>query len=302
MLARSYTSVLTLLLLLLSAKTSYSQCAGGAYWVNGPNAGGSLRDTGVIFLIDTVYVHTSPPTFGSFAAGRPLYGSNTVNWNGADYQSIRLARGGGNGAVTSFKLKIAADSFQIHLVVSDVRGDFFNWETQRIMGYLNGVKVPATFKDLTIGASQSGDDLIGGSGTTSTVQSRARIFFHGPVDSISVRSVSQSDFVVMDLMARCDVILANRPPSRQNALSSPIQADMKLIGNPITRQVRLHYRGGLQSVLVMDLQGRILYRQILQTGLSGEKTIPADGWSSGLYQLIATDQKGKQYITQILKR
>lgn len=206
-------------------------------WTNGPNAGGSLRDTAAVLVNDTVYLRTTPPTIGSFNAGRPTYSTNTASWAGYSFESIRMARGGGSGAATHFKFKIPLDSNQIHFRISDIRGDLFNAEHQRIVGYRNNVAVAATFKDLVNGVSISGNNVNGSSTTTSTVQSAVRIFFNQAVDSVVINSISFSDFVILELFARCDIVLANAnvqlqafvKDSRAHLLWTPLPGENKIV-------------------------------------------------------------------------
>jgi hypothetical protein len=89
-----------------------------------------------------------------------------------------------------------------------VRGDFLNWETQRVRGYLNGVLVNADFKDPVNGAFITSGNLInGGSTTTSLVQSSMRAFFWTAVDSVVIQQTSFSDWIIAELMAACNYIL-----------------------------------------------------------------------------------------------
>lgn len=192
---------------LLLAAPGFAQCAGGVEWVNGPNAGGSLRDTGSVLVYDTVYVQVTNPGFGSFASGRPGYSYNSTTWAGYSFEGLYIYRGGGFGASTRFKLKIPLDSNSIHFRLLDVRGDIANREEQRIRGYNNGLLVGASFKDVVNGATVSGDVVYGATGTTSTTQSSIRVFFNDFVDSVVISSVGSSDYVGMELLARCDLVL-----------------------------------------------------------------------------------------------
>jgi hypothetical protein len=112
------------------------------------------------------------------------------------------------GTYTYFKLQTPLDANYIHLRIRDIRGDGFNTEHQRVRGFLNGVSVPANFVDPQNGAFITGGNIINGaSTTTSLIQSSMRAFFTGPVDSIVIISTALSDYVVIDLFARCDIIL-----------------------------------------------------------------------------------------------
>jgi hypothetical protein len=294
-------SVLVFCTLLGGLTSGIAQCAGGAYWVNGPNAGGSLRDTGVVLLTDSVIARTTNPTSGSFASGRPLYEINTSVWDGRNYQGLKIARGGGRGASTSFKLQIPVDSFHIHLKVSDVRGDIFNAENQSIRGFLHGVQVSSTFKELIANATRSGDNLIGGGSTTSTNQSSARIFFHGAVDSISVTSVASSDYVIIELMARCDIVLFNRLPNRQPAVNPVVDKTIQIRGNPFRHQLQIAHQSSLSQIRLIDQQGRICYQWTEATKPVGIFYIPTDRLVTGIYQLHIIDQTGRSFIRLVKK-
>ena len=214
---------------LLLAGQGFAQCAGGVEWVNGPNAGGSLRDTGSVLVYDTVYVQVTNPSFGSFASGRPGYSYNSTTWAGYSFEGLYIYRGGGLGASTRFKLKIPLDSNSIHFRLLDVRGDIANREEQRIRGYNNGVLVSASFKDVVNGATVSGDVVYGATGTTSTTQSSIRVFFNDFVDSVVITSVGSSDYIGMELLARCDLVL-----QQNNTL---------LKGSIINNNARLQWNG-----------------------------------------------------------
>ena len=166
-----------------------------------------MNNVGTILVTDTVKFATTPPTIGSFNLLRPGYNVGVGTWNGYSYQSMSMYRGGGIGASTTMVLKTAADSNIIHVRISDIRGDGINTESQRIQGYLAGTLVPATFKDPVNGATVAGNIVKGATTTTALVQSAMRIFFNGPVDSIVVTSVGFSDFVIIELAARCDALL-----------------------------------------------------------------------------------------------
>jgi hypothetical protein len=199
--------VFTTICSFLFAGPVFTQCAGGVEWVNGANTGGVLRDTGSVLVYDTVYVQVTNPSFGSFATGRPGYSYNSTTWAGYDFEGLYIYRGGGLGASTRFKLKIPLDSNSIHFRLLDVRGDISNREEQRIRGYLNGVQVSASFKDVVNGATVSGDVVYGATSTTSTTQSSIRIFFNNFVDSVVITSAGSSDYIGMELLARCDLVL-----------------------------------------------------------------------------------------------
>ncbi len=189
-----------------------AQCA---FWTPGLPPLGTLTGTGVVLGIDTIIVRSQ----GTFAAGRPGYSIGGPNvWRGLTWRSLYVYRGAGFGGptYTSFKLKYPMDSNYVHLKVWDIRGDGFNTEHQRVQGFLAGVPVAATFKDPQNGAFITGGNIINGAATTTAlVQSSMRAFFNGTVDSIVVSRTALSDYIVMELFARCDIVL----PFKLNSFS-----------------------------------------------------------------------------------
>ncbi len=183
-----------------------SQCAtGGASWLSG-TTNGVMSATGIIAGINVVNART----VGTMTSGRPLYQVSTSTWKGLNYSALQVWRAyslpGSN--YTYFKLQIPMDSNRMHLRVDNIRGDFFNWENQRVRGYLNGVLVPIVFKDPVNGAFITGGNTINGaSTTTSAVQSAMRAMFTTAVDSIVVQQVSSSDWIIAELMVECNFIL-----------------------------------------------------------------------------------------------
>jgi hypothetical protein len=209
---------------------SLGQCPGGIHWKNGTSSGGILRDTGIALVNDTVFLHTTAPTLGSFASGRPGYLIQSTTWAGYFFEAIGLFRGGGFGATTRFVFKIPLDSNHIHFRISDVRGDGFNAEHQSIRGYRNGVLIPASFKDpVNNVVIASGNEVRGAGTTTSAVQSATRIFFNQSVDSVIISSIGFSDYVIMELYARCDIVLA--------------ATDIRLFSSIVGNSVRLNWNG-----------------------------------------------------------
>lgn len=203
---RFFTLITFIALMLTGAKQSLGQCIGNTSWVGGTPATGTRTATGII--LGTVQVNVRSQ--GSFASGRPGYSINTSAYGGFTYQSLMTYRGASfaSGTYTSFKLSTALDANYIHIRVSDIRGDGFNTEHQRVTGFLNGVSVPANFMDPQNGANVTGGNVINGAASTSAlVQSSMRAFFTGPVDSIVVMATSLSDYVIVDLFARCDLLL-----------------------------------------------------------------------------------------------
>lgn len=205
---------------------AYAQCPGGASWLNTP-VNGTLKDSARVQVLDTVQVSSTNYSFGSYQAGRPIYSANGLSWGGYPYESIAVIRGGGIFATTTFKLKTAVDSNIIHFRISDVRGDAGNTETQRILGFNNGVPVSATANDFINGAAfnPGTGNITGGSTTTSGTQSSIRIFFNGPVDSVVIRALSANDFVAFELAARCDYIL---PIYKVNLTAKNAQSGVQL--------------------------------------------------------------------------
>ena len=194
------------ILVLFALNLARAQCStGGAAWLNGLN-NGIMRDTGLIAGSVMVYANT----VGTMTGGRPLYGIGSSTWKGLTYAALVVTRAysspGSN--YTSFKLQTPLDSNRIHLLVDNIRGDLFNWETQRVKGFNNGVPVAIDFKDPVNGAYITGGNTINGSSTTtSLVQSSMRAFFQSPVDSIVVQQVSSSDWIIAELMIECDYVL-----------------------------------------------------------------------------------------------
>jgi Secretion system C-terminal sorting domain len=181
------------------------QCSsGGAQWLNGENDG-VMSDTGLIGGYVPVYAVTQ----GTMTNGRPLYRIGSSTWKGLNYASLQVWRAyslpGTNR--TYFKLDSPLDSTRIHIRVDNIRGDFPNYESQTVRGYLNGVQVAASFKDPVNSATNSGNTIFGGSSTSSTTQSSMRVFFHGPVDSVVVQQASLSDWIIAELMIECDILL-----------------------------------------------------------------------------------------------
>ncbi len=181
------------------------QCSsGGAQWLNGENDG-VMRDTGLIGGYVPVYAVTQ----GTMTNGRPLYRIGSSTWKGLNYASLQVWRAYSSPGTnrTYFKLDSPLDSNRIHIRVDNIRGDFPNFESQTVRGYLNNVLVAASFKDPVNGATNSGNTINGGSLTSSTVQSSMRVFFHGPVDSVVVQQASLSDWIIAELMIECDILL-----------------------------------------------------------------------------------------------
>ena len=185
---------LLLTVLIALTPTAKSQCTGSeAAWILGPR-NGLMTNTGQLW--GSVIVNVA--TVGTVVNGRPLYDVSTSTWKGLSYQFLQVgrARSSPGSNYTYFKLSTPLDSNQIHIRVDNVRGDFLNWENQRVRGYLNGVLVNADFKDPVNGAYITGGNVINGSsGTTTLVQSSMRAFFWSAVDSIVIQQTSSSDWI-----------------------------------------------------------------------------------------------------------
>lgn len=198
--------LITMILCLLYGAQAGAQCSVSSYWIGAPITAGTLNATGVVPGNDTITVRHS----GFFASGRPNWWGANYTYLGKNYSSLWISRGSsfGTGNRSSFKLKIPLDSNRMHVRVSDIRGDGFNAESQRVQGWMNGVSVPATFTDAVNGAFISGGNIINGASTTSsTVQSAMRVHFNGNVDSITVTATNLSDYVIVELMVACDLLL-----------------------------------------------------------------------------------------------
>jgi len=216
-----------------------SQCTtGGAAWLSGATSG-SMNATGVIAGVNTVNVNT----VGTMTGGRPFYSIGSSTWKGFNYASLWLsrARSSFGSNYTSFKLQFPLDSNQMHFRVDNIRGDAFNWETQRVTGFNNGVPVPIDFKDPVNGAYITGGNTINGaSTTTSLVQSSMRAFFRSAVDSVVIQQTSSSDWIIAELMIQCDYIL-------------PISLSSFTI-TEINDAVKLEWKNNIESSTLISMQ------------------------------------------------
>jgi hypothetical protein len=195
-----------LLLFLLSITIEGAgQCAGGGIWNGGLPVAGTTDANGK--LQGTVSVRAF--TAATLSAGRPIYNSPTNTYGGFNYKALTVIRGASFGSgYTYFKLSTALGPTMIHLRLSDIRGDGFNTESQRVEGFKNGVAVSANFVDPVNGAFITGGNVINGPATTTnTVQAAMRVFFNDEVDSIKITRTGLSDFVIIDLFSRCDLLL-----------------------------------------------------------------------------------------------
>jgi hypothetical protein len=273
-----------------------SQCStGGAAWLPG-TTNGVMSATGVIAGTNIVNART----VGTMSSGRPLYQVSSSTWKGMTYSALEVWRAyslpGSN--YTYFKLQTPMDSNMMHLRVDNIRGDLFNWETQRIKGFLNGVAVPIVFKDPVNGAYITGGNTINGaSTTTSAVQSAMRAFFTSAVDSIVVQQVSSSDWIIAQLMIQCNFIL----PIHLSAFSV---TDLNTL-------VRLEWKNSIESdqLLYMDAErsgdGKqwTLLRQLTPTGASSvysaDDLHPTDGVN--YYRLKYLFADGHSLYSDILR-
>ncbi len=193
-------------LALLHPRTARGQCATSIFWNGGTPAAGTRNANGTILGTVGVAVTSS----GSFNTGRPGYFNNAQTYNGFNWRSLMTFRGASfaGGTFTRFDLSVPVNPAYLHVRVSDIRGDGFNTEHQRVQGFLDGTPVAVTFEDPVNGAFITGGNVINGAATTtSTVQSAMRAFFAGPVNRIVVTCAGLSDFVIIDLFARCDILL-----------------------------------------------------------------------------------------------
>ncbi len=202
----SYVKSLYLLIILIAtSKGVAGQCLGGGIWDGGTPAAGTTNATGKVQGTVSVRAFTA----ATLAGGRPIYNSPSNTYGGFNYKALTVIRGAGFGSgYTYFKLATALGPTMIHLRVSDIRGDGFNTESQRVEGFNNGVPVAATFTDPVNGATVTSGNVITGPGSTNaTTQASMRVFFASDVDSIKVTRTGFSDYVVIDLFSRCDILL-----------------------------------------------------------------------------------------------
>lgn len=275
--------------------TSMAQCSsGGAAWLYTSN-NGLMTNTGLL----GGYVTVDATTVGTMTSGRPLYQTATSVWKGLNYASLQVWRAysspGSN--YTSFTLDRPLDSTYFHVRVDNIRGDAFNWESQNVRGYRNGVEVAADFKDPVNGASVSNNTISGASNTTSTMQSAMRVFFHGPVDSIVVRQTSWSDWVIVELMVECNVLLATgqsplpRRPAREQAAMT-----ISAFPNPCTNELNLRLPKGPHQVKVFSMSGQLVHT----AQASGMTKINTASWQEGVY-LIQLNNKGLMSTLRTVK-
>jgi hypothetical protein len=243
-----------------------SQCTtGGAAWLSATN--GTMNATGVIAGVNIVDVRT----VGTMTSGRPNYSIGSSTWKGLNYASLWMSRAyssfGSN--YTSFTLQTPMDSNSIHLRVDNIRGDIFNWETQRVRGYNNGVAVLIDFKDPINGAFITGGNTINGaSTTTSAVQSSMRAFFRSAVDSIVVQQVYNSDWIIAELMVQCEFIL-------------PINLS-SFTAKDLYDAVRLEWKNSIESA-------NLFYMEAERSADTRQWTIVEKKYPAGQGQLYASD-------------
>jgi hypothetical protein len=149
---------------------------------------------------------TTNPTTGSFNTGRPNYQANSF------YQLFQ-AKGGGSGSNVHISFDAPVQFYQI--LVKDLRGDpiflgpiqiGLNNERQEVRAYNNGTPVELEINSLTPGLeyidlSNIFIGIVGGNTTTtSTNQAGVRVKFNGPIDSITIKNIGSSDFVIIELL------------------------------------------------------------------------------------------------------
>jgi hypothetical protein len=217
------------------------QCIGNVSWNGGTPAAGTLNANATILGTVGVQMRSA----GSFAGARPTYTSIIEPYSGFTYQTLWIARGASfaAGTYTSYKLSMPLPPSLIHISIRDIRGDFPNQEHQRVEGYLNGIPVAANFEDAINGAFITGGNIINGANTTtSLIQSAMRAFFVGPVDSIVVKATSLSDYVIVNLHVRCDILLpfqllqfSAEALTQGNLLTWKVQAEENVLGYTVQR-------------------------------------------------------------------
>jgi Secretion system C-terminal sorting domain len=187
-----------ILFLLLSIATSplVAQTTCNLFWLNNTNpSSGSLNNT--FFASSTNIMsrwETTNPSFGSFSAGRPSFSSfaNTL---------LQSARGGGFGAKTTIVFSSPVDLYRLQ--ITDLRGDGFTSESQKIEAYNNHIavgRVYSTTNATLVTINTSTNTISGSSITTGASQGEVMVSFTGPVDSLVVKSVGNSDFIFVNLL------------------------------------------------------------------------------------------------------
>jgi hypothetical protein len=293
---RTLFSILTAFLL-VSAQIAEGQCIGNISWNGGTPSSG--EDTANAIILGTIPVRVI--SNGTFASGRPSYGIGSSNYGGFDYQSLRLARGASfaTGTYTYFKLQSPLDANYIHIRVSDIRGDGLNTEHQRVRGFLNGVPVPANFVDPQNGATITGGNIITAPGTTTPlIQASMRAFFTGPVDSIIVTATGWSDYVIVELFTRCDILL-------------PFQL-LDFTGQRIMNSISLSWKTGTEeSVLAYQIERSADGKKWEKAGMVSPETSdaqvknysftdnnPMNG--KNYYRLSSKESDGKTQLSKVL--
>jgi hypothetical protein len=253
-----------------------------------------MSDTGLI----GGYVIVKAVTVGTMTSGRPLYRIGSSTWKSLNYVALQVWRAyssiGSN--YTYFKLDNPLDSNQIHMRVDNIRGDFPNWETQAVRGYLSGVQVPASFKDPVNGATNTGNNINGGSTTSSLVQSAMRVFFHGPVDSIVVQQVSLSDWIIAELMIQCELLL----PVPLNAWTAENKPSSVLLNWKMAMPPKQVAYFDIEHALDMrnfTSIGRVIAEPNVLT-YQFEDLHPAEG--KNYYRLKAVDKDGHEEYSNII--
>lgn len=158
---------------------------------------------------------STTPTFGSYNAGRPNYLS-------AYGLMIGTSRGGGFGARTTITFASPVDFYRLR--IWDLRGDGLTSEAQRIDAFNGGVSVARSYSSdnpALVNINAGTNTINGSTSTTSTSQGLVHVSFAGAVDSIIVRSVGNSDFVVIELLC---------PDFLTDVALTPMQATLTATG------------------------------------------------------------------------
>jgi hypothetical protein len=114
---------------------------------------------------------------------------------------LGTSRGGGFGAKTIIKFASPVDFYRLR--IWDLRGDGLTSEAQKVEAFNAGVSVTrmySTDNPAFVNINVSTNTINGSTTTTSTSQGLVHVSFATAVDSIVVRSVGNSDFVVVELL------------------------------------------------------------------------------------------------------
>ncbi|MBL7728896.1 MAG: hypothetical protein JNM68_14465, partial [Dinghuibacter sp.] len=232
------------------------------------------------------------PTIGSYNAGRPNYLS-------AYGLMIGTSRGGGFGARTTITFASPVDFYRLR--IWDLRGDGLTSEAQRIDAFNGGVSVTRSYSsdNPSLVNINAGTNTINGSTTTtSTSQGLVHVSFAGAVDSIIVRSVGNSDFVVIELL--CPDFLAD-------VALTPLQATLTANGQAqLNWQSLFEYRHSHFDIersangIDFEYAGTVVSRGT-PTGTTGYRfTDPQPVNGTVYYRLKAVGQNGGYFYSEIV--